>query len=240
MASIVPTISLDSGRDAQHIAKEIRGACLSNGFFQVIDWGAIIPKDLPTRTLALSRRFFDLPLTVKEALFKADHIAGGYEPYKAMNLNPIDSNGYGHNEGFSFAGPPHPTAWPAKSQLPEFEETMMEYYAGVTALSKRLGQYIALGLNLPEDYFESFFTRQLAHVKLAHYYRPETSGNGELNVGVASHTDWGAITVLLQDDVGGLEVFDHDSSQWISVGSITHYTENIPTYTRCYLLPVHS
>jgi isopenicillin N synthase-like dioxygenase len=216
MKSKLPTISLDSHREAQDIAKDIHEACRLSGFFQVIDYGHILPASLPSEALSASRQFFDLPLLTKQSLFKADHIAGGYEPYKAMNLNPSDSKGYGHNEGFSFAAPPNPTAWP-DLQLPEFRQVMTQYYAGVTALARQIGQYLALGLGLSSNYFDEFFRDQLAHVKLAHYFRPDGVDIVDSAVGVAPHTDWGAITILLQDEVGGLEVFDRDSSQWIQV-----------------------
>jgi isopenicillin N synthase-like dioxygenase len=235
----IPTISLDPSRSAEDIAKEIRAACLKNGFFQVTHYYQIVPRDLPGQTLAAAREFFNLPLAVKQELHKADHVAGGYEPYKIMNLNPSDSMGYGHNEGFSFAAEPSPTAWPSSADLPEFKQIMQSYYNAVTDLAKLLGRFLALGLNLSEDYFDSFYKDQLAHVKLAHYYRPKESNLNETNVGVAPHTDWGAITILLQDEVGGLEVLDQESAEWIKVRGMPQYprdgllNEAGATNTRC-------
>lgn len=216
MQSQIPTISLNLDRQAKDIAEEIRQACLISGFFQVVDYDHIIPANLPSDALLAAQQFFDLPLITKRGLYKANHIAGGYEPYKALNLNPLDAKGYGHNEGFSFADASHPTALP-DSELPEFKGTMTLYYEGVTALAKQIGEYLAIGLGLSSDYFEEFFKNQLAHVKLAHYYRPQGVDVADSMVGVAPHTDWGAITILKQDQVGGLEIFDWESSQWIQV-----------------------
>ncbi|PVF97264.1 Clavaminate synthase-like protein [Serendipita vermifera] len=216
----ISRISLAPGRSAEDIATEIRAACLKNGFFQVTDYYHIVPRDLPGQTLAAARDFFNLPLFIKQGLHKADHVAGGYEPYKIMNLNPSDPMGYGHNEGFSFAAEPSPTAWPSTADLPRFKQIMQSYYEAVTDLAKSLGRFLALGLNLPDDYFDNFYQGQLAHVKLAHYYRPEGFKASETDVGVAPHTDWGAITILLQDEIGGLEVFDQESSEWIKVSPI--------------------
>jgi isopenicillin N synthase-like dioxygenase len=161
-------------------------------------------------------------LSKKQNLVKVDHIAGGYEPYKIMNLDPSDVNGYGHNEGFSFAAAPSPTAWPDESLVSGFRETMVEYYDAVSSLAKELGSYIAIGLGLPESYFDDFFQDQLAHVKLAHYYRPQGVKDDISSVGVAPHTDWGAVTILAQDDIGGLEVFDQSALEWIKVDAAVY------------------
>ncbi|KAG8824307.1 hypothetical protein FRC19_002077 [Serendipita sp. 401] len=217
MLSDVPTISLAVDRDASSIADEIRTACLQHGFFQVTDYSHIVPIDLPRRTLSAAEQFFRLPLAVKSSLFKADHVAGGYEPYKVMNLDPKNKKGHGHNEGFSFAALPHPTAWPSEDELPGFKDTMYDYYACVTELAKHIGRHLAIGLDLADNFFDPFFQNQLAHVKLAHYYRPEGEREEDTNIGVSPHTDWGAITILLQDSVGGLEVFDQSSDEWIKV-----------------------
>ncbi|KAG8796475.1 hypothetical protein FRC17_007992 [Serendipita sp. 399] len=173
--------------------------------------------DLPHRALSAAEQFFRLPLAVKSSLFKANHIAGGYEPYKIMNLDPSNKRGYGHNEGFSFAAPPNPTASPPEDQLPGFKDTMENYYACMTELARNIGRYLALGLGLADTFFDPFFQNQLAHVKLAHYYRPDGEKEEDTMIGVSPHTDWGAITILLQDEVGGLEVFDEISDEWIKV-----------------------
>jgi isopenicillin N synthase-like dioxygenase len=217
MSHQVPTISLSTERPRQDIVDEIRAACLTYGFFQITEYTYIVSHVLQSRALEVSQRFFELPLSAKQSLVKVDHIAGGYEPYKIMNLDPSDKNGYGHNEGFSFAAAPNPTAWPEESLVPGFRETMVEYYNAVSSLAEELGRYIAIGLGLSEYYFDDFFQDQLAHVKLAHYYRPEGAEDARSNVGVAPHTDWGAVTILAQDHIGGLEVFDQSTSEWIKV-----------------------
>jgi isopenicillin N synthase-like dioxygenase len=222
MSHQVPTISLSTERPCQEIVDEIRTACLTYGFFQITDYAHIVSQVLQSRALEVSHRFFDLSLLEKQSLVKVDHIAGGYEPYKILNLDPSDENGYGHNEGFSFAAAPNPTAWPEESLVPRFRETMVEYYNAVSSLATQLGRYIAIGLGLSEYYFDDFFQDQLAHVKLAHYYRPQGAEDVRSSVGMAPHTDWGAVTILAQDQVGGLEVYDHSTSEWIKVDTSTY------------------
>ena len=218
----VPTISLATSqiRERAAIVEEIKSACLEHGFFLVKDYDAILPPSLPDRTLDAARTFFALPEISKRACFKADHIWGGYEPFKALNLDPSNKKGHGLNEGFSVAPPYHPTAWPEDSMLPGFRDTLNEYHAAVTELAKYICSLIAEGLSLDVGYFEPFFERQLAHVKLAHYYRPEDQENAEGVFGAAPHSDWGAITILWQDQIGGLEILESRTGQWIPVNTL--------------------
>lgn len=220
----VPTISLATSqtRGRAAIVDEIRSACLEHGFFLVKDYDAILPPSLPERTLDAARTFFALPELTKRACFKADHIWGGYEPFKALNLEPSNKKGHGLNEGFSIAPPYHPTAWPEESMLPGFRDTLNEYHAAVTDLAKYICSLIAEGLSLDVGYFEPFFERQLAHVKLAHYYRPKDQENEEGIFGAAPHSDWGAITILWQDQIGGLEILESRTGQWIPVNRSFH------------------
>ena len=216
---VVPTISLATSetRGRAAIVDEIKSACLEHGFFLVKDYSEILPPSLPERTLDAARCFFAMPEPTKRACFKKDHIWGGYEPFRALNLDPSNEKGHGLNEGFSVAPPYHSTAWPEESALPGFQDTLDEYHAAVTELAKHICSLIAEGLDLDAGYFEPFFERQLAHVKLAHYYRPKDQENEEGLYGVAPHSDWGAITILLQDQIGGLEILESRTGQWIPV-----------------------
>jgi isopenicillin N synthase-like dioxygenase len=57
--------------------------------------------------------------------------------------------------------------------LPGFRDTLYEYHAAVTELANYICPLIAEGLSLDTGYFVPFFEKQLAYVKLAHYYRPK-------------------------------------------------------------------
>jgi isopenicillin N synthase-like dioxygenase len=220
----VPTISLATSetRARSAIVDEIKSACLEHGFFLVKDYGAILSPSLPKRALDAARTFFALPESTKRTYFKKDHIWGGYEPFKALNVDPSNEKGHGLNEGFSIASPYHPTAWPEESALPGFRDTLHVYHAAVTELAKYICSLIAEGLSLDTGYFGPFFERQLGYVKLAHYYRPKDQENEEGLFGVAPHSDWGAITILLQDQIGGLEVLESRTGEWLPVSDSLH------------------
>lgn len=102
------------------------------------------------------------------------------------------------------------TPWP---QIPGFRETMLDYFDAMLALGTSLHRAIALDLGLREDYFEPLFTDPLATLRLI-TYPPGTGRDGETGAGV--HSDFGALSLLLTDDVPGLEVQLRNGT-WIEV-----------------------
>ena len=110
-----------------------------------------------------------------------------------------------------------PNVWP--EGLPGFEPTMAAYFEAMRRLSQRLMKGIALSLDLDEDYFEIFNRDPVATLRLLHY--PPQRENAEPNEkGAGAHTDWGALTLLLQDDVGGLQVFDKNTGEWLHAAPV--------------------
>lgn len=72
-----------------------------------------------------------------------------------------------------------------------------------------------MSLNLPANRFEPFFSKdQTSFVRLNHY--PPCPAP-DLALGVGRHKDAGALTILAQDDVGGLEVKRKTDGEWIFV-----------------------
>lgn len=94
--------------------------------------------------------------------------------------------------------------WP---DIEGFRETVLAYLDAVTGLGHALMSGIALGLGLPEDYFARHGTADpLILLRLFNYpSRPVPAGTDAL-WGVGEHTDYGLLTMLWQDDIGGLQV----------------------------------
>lgn len=103
-----------------------------------------------------------------------------------------------------FAGP---NVWPA---LPGFRAAVGDYYAAVFALGRKLLQGFALGLDLPETFFDRFVTAPPSQLRMLHY--PPNPG-ADVTVGIGAHTDYECFTILLPT-TPGLEVMN-GAGEWI-------------------------
>src|SRR5262249_36272911 len=96
-------------------------------------------------------------------------------------------------------------------ELPDFRETVLAYMAALTQLGHRLMAGLALGLGLKESYFADHGTAEpLVLFRIFNYPPPADPALW----GVGEHTDYGLLTILLQDDAGGLEV--KSRSRWVA------------------------
>merc|ERR1712224_379317 len=80
-------------------------------------------------------------------------------------------------------------------------------------LSKRLLSLMAENLDLPADFFEACMENPVTTHRILHYL-PQT-GDAEKQIGTGAHTDYGLLTLLHQDQVGGLHVLNAVSKEWI-------------------------
>jgi polar amino acid transport system ATP-binding protein len=77
----------------------------------------------------------------------------------------------------------------------------------VTRLGHRLMAGIALSLGLPADYFAERYTADpLLLFRIFNYPSQAVPEGLDVHWGVGEHTDYGLLTILHQDDVGGLQV----------------------------------
>ena len=214
----VPVIDiglLDQGAEAATVIREIASACESWGFFQVTNHG--VPEALVERVWSHTRRFFEAPVTAKNAVRRTRDNPWGY--YN----NELTKNQRDKKEVFDFtvAGVDEIYAaenrWPGHD--PEFQATMTEYLEAVSRLSLRLLRAFCQGLELPADFLNAdFATNHTGFVRLNYYPVDDPLSGSEIphqadaDMGVHHHTDAGALTVITQDDVGGLQV--HHDGQW--------------------------
>ena len=106
--------------------------------------------------------------------------------------------------------------WP--DDAPDLRHTSETYYTAVFELGQRLLEGFALALGIERSFFRGLYRHPLVRARLIHY-PPQPAGDGAGQFGAAPHTDWGCITVLWQDDVGGLEVRNR-AGQWIAAPPI--------------------
>ncbi|MBD8094598.1 isopenicillin N synthase family oxygenase [Pseudomonas fluorescens] len=233
MYSCLPLIDIRGLRsnnlsDRMSVASELREACQRCGFFYIINHG--IDPVLIRAVQEQSERFFALPDSAKMAVDKAFSLCNrGYEPLRAQTLeagSPPDlKEGFyigidlKENDPRVVAGRFNqgPNQWPVG--VADFRSVMEAYFAAAFEVSALLMRGLALSLDLAEDYFAPLMVDASATLRLLHYPpQPPKPQPGEKGCG--AHTDFGALTLLLQDNVGGLQVKAIDSDQWIEAPPI--------------------
>jgi len=205
------------------VGAQLRAACRDKGFFYIKNHG--VNEALVDEVFKEAAGFFDLPVEQKGEVDKSKSKANrGYEPLQGQTLEPGAPPDL--KEGYYIGpehGSDHPSViagmfnhganqWPA--QRPNFRPVMLSYLDVMLDLSARMMAGIALSLDLPENYFAHYCTDVMATVRLLHY-PPQPPQPRPGQKGAGAHTDFGGLTLLRQDDVGGLQVWDQSADVWI-------------------------
>lgn len=249
----VSGLSSSKLEDRKIVGAAIRAACIDNGFFYCSGHG--IPQGLIDAVLAQTKALFDQPAEAKRALEKSE-VSNGNCGYETFGAQTLDAAGQPDHKEAYYIGLELPeddervmagrfdrcaNVWP--KDLPGFRQTMSAYYQAMRSLSELLMDGIALSLDLPEDYFDSYKQDPIATARL-HHYPPQRGDVAPNEIGAGAHTDWGALTLLLQDDVGGLQVYDKENDDWIHADpllgtfvvnlgyALTHWTNDLYKSTR--------
>jgi len=218
----LPLIDLRASPAA--IARNIGTACRAHGFFYVVGHG--IDESLGLRLEELSHRFFALPEATKArfAMPLGGRAWRGWFPLGGE----LTSGRPDWKEGLylgSELSEDHPRVAsrvplhgrnliPGDDVLPGLRDTILRWMNEVTALGHRVMQGIAGSLDLPADYFSSRYTADpLILFRIFLYPSRSIPAGLDVRDGVGEHTDYGLLTLLRQDAVGGLEV--HATQGWI-------------------------
>jgi isopenicillin N synthase-like dioxygenase len=213
----IPLIDIESlvegGNETALIARRIRSACREYGFFYIVGHG--VDEDLSRNLDRLAREFFARPLEDKLRIRMA--LGGrawrGYFPVG----QELTSGAPDQKEGIYFGrelSDEHPevrseTPLHGQNLFPEEPEelrpTVLAYMERMTGLGQIVLEGIARSLDLPPDYFVERYTRDpLVLFRVFHYPPVPLADDAPWSVG--EHTDYGLVTILRQDDCGGLEV----------------------------------
>ena len=224
--STIPVIDIaplanGSPDQAQAVATALGRACRDVGFFYVTGHG--ISPELIARVFDSSAAFFTGPASIREAASFTG--AGGNRGYIRLGGEALDPGKpadvkEAFNIGLELA-PDDPellarapfrgaNLWP---DMPGFRDTMLDYFNRVWRLGCDLHRGFALDLGLDPDFFETKLDKPIATLRLLHYPpTPAPLSDGQLGAGV--HTDYGNVTLLATDAVGGLMVRDR-SGRWL-------------------------
>jgi isopenicillin N synthase-like dioxygenase len=203
MAVKVPLIDLR--RPAKELAGELATACSEWGFFQLVNHG--LAAALLQETQELMRDFFAQPAAAKQAFSRElDSPWGFYDRELTRNLRD-------RKEIFDFCLE-EKLNWPC--QPAGFEATMRAYASHCHKLGLRLMALACAGLGLESDRLESHFAPCHSSFTRLNYYPTPSGISGEVGpLGISRHTDAGALTLLLQDRVAGLQVYK--GGKWLDV-----------------------
>jgi isopenicillin N synthase-like dioxygenase len=208
---VLPVIDISAPAEA---AGEIERACRDTGFFYVTGHG--VPESLRRRLDAASRKFFALPLADKLEIemSRGGRAWRGYFPVGAE----LTSGARDQKEGLYFgtelaAGHPLPLHGPNlfPRRIPELRAAVLSYVDLLTAVGQNVLRGVAVSLGLDQEYFAAGYTASPTVLFRIFHYPPTPPGDP--GWGVGEHTDYGLLTLLAQDDNGGLQV--HTPAGWV-------------------------
>lgn len=219
----IPVIRLGTRSD-EDIARDFRAAYGVTGFGYIEDHG--VDPALVEAVFEASRRFHALPLSDKMAI-AVDHTHRGYIAINtSTDVNSTLADVSKPNQSASFmmmrddarvdpaiylSGP---NRWP---DLPGFRPTLEAYSKAMSALARRLMRIALLASGVRDMSFMSAFDEPTLWLRLLHY-PPQPKASPDDLFGSAPHTDFGCLTLLAQDQVGGLQV-KTPGGAWVDVPS---------------------
>ena len=214
---VIDISALRDGSDPAAVAAALHSASTGLGFIYVTGHG------IPDATIAAAREgayaFFRSDAAIKEQVrVSGAHrgwlATGGARMQDDAKADLKESFIWGWEDGSGTLPDDHPlrggNRWP---EAPALQSAAMAYFDAAHGVAHHLMRGFALGLDLEPEFFLRTADRPLSRASFV-YYPAQPPELGADQFGVGPHTDFGVLTVLCQDDVGGLQVQDVNS-EWI-------------------------
>ena len=207
------------------IVRQIRGAYSTAGFAYIVNHG--VDSNLIKDLFQKSREFHALPHSQKLKI-ELNELHRGFIPINTStdkNSKLAEITKPNQSESFIMmreAGETDPGVkagdyLAGSNQWPEglvgFRETVTAYHDVLTELGHKMCRAIALAMGADVAAFSSLFAPPTTFLRLLHY-PPQPPDLPRDIYGSAPHTDFGCITILAQDEIGGLQV-RNSLGQWI-------------------------
>ncbi|EED14117.1 gibberellin 20-oxidase, putative [Talaromyces stipitatus ATCC 10500] len=233
-AARIPIIDLElahtgSPEDVAKVAHDVYQAFKHVGFAYIKNHG--VPQELINEAFGWSSKFFALPQADKE---KAPHPPEGWyhRGYSGIGREKVvqmvfDKDGIAEKrkvpdvkESFEIGSESDDTLrniWVPEEILPGFRGFFNNFFQICSGLETLMLRLIAIGMGLEENFLLDYHKNHTNQCRLLHYPPVEEEllrqGKAER---IAAHSDFGTMTILFQDEVGGLEVEDiHDKGKFI-------------------------
>jgi len=212
---MIPQIDLNAViRRDTHALAALKSGVEDAGFLTLTN--TAISRAEVTRVIAAYRTFFHLSEASKRAVDMARTGSNrGWGASGSEQVDPTANPDYKQvfDCGFELpAGDPlrasglsvyAPNLWP--EHMPDFKRAIVGYYSKALEVSLALLRGIAAALGEDDRFFDDKFTRPMALLR-GNYYPARPAWAGEMDFGIATHTDYGCLTLLATDGTPGLEV----------------------------------
>ena len=222
----IPIIDLSSwqsleGSALQKFVHNMGNACHVNGFFYV--QGHNLSSEFIDAYLKQIRLFFTLPESEKQKIDKTNspHFRGWEKLGSELTNNILDYReqlDLGPERDANIDPDPYflalegPNQWPSENLLPEFRKTVEAFYSEMSLLAQSLLEVMSLSLGLSQNFMEDMFGgRPSPYLKVIRYPATDLTRQG-----VGTHKDSGYLTLLLQDEVGGLQA-QNVNGEWYDI-----------------------
>ncbi|KAK6921619.1 Non-hem dioxygenase N-terminal domain [Dillenia turbinata] len=200
----IPVIDLSSPT----IVDEIRTAAKTFGFFQIINHGIEI--SLLDKTLSAIKSFNELETEEKKKYYRRD---GGNGFTFSTNVDLFVSKAASWRDTVQIRLGPVPVE---PERIPEvMRSEVVEINGEIKRLGEKLMGLLAEGLGVGAERFNEMSCVE-GRLMVGHYY--PYCPQADLTVGINSHTDPGVLTVLMENEVGGLQIKHGDG--WVDVKPI--------------------
>ncbi|KAI4169134.1 MAG: hypothetical protein LQ348_007347 [Seirophora lacunosa] len=218
-------INPKSPEDKERVIAEVRDACARYGFFQVKGHG--VPLQSQEGLIQGLSNFFSQPREEKIKLsFLKNPCRRGYEAsgdsLREGDAHPDSKEAFYIGREDPVVEPPGfygPNQWPPNLPEEAFHAPVWSYYQNTGALGRTIWEILLQGLGHPTSVLDVFAQRPIVQMKMIRY--PPASATKPGQFGVGAHTDFGGVTVLLQQaGKKGLEVWSEAKAEWLPVPSI--------------------
>ncbi|XP_042505345.1 1-aminocyclopropane-1-carboxylate oxidase homolog 1-like [Macadamia integrifolia] len=205
-SDLIPVVDLtgvDSDRRSL-IVEQIRDASRDFGFFQIINHG--VPSDVINRTIDAIKGFHEEPTEEKSKYYSRERRGVAF----SSNFDLFKSKAASWRDTVQMRlSPTHPDL----ELIPEiFRHEALEWDEHVKRVGEVLMEILSEGLGVKSEKLKELSCSE-ARVMVAHYY--PYCPQPDLTLGITSHTDPGVLTLLLQNQIGGLQVKHGD--EWLDV-----------------------
>ncbi|KAL2621966.1 hypothetical protein R1flu_002171 [Riccia fluitans] len=184
------------------------------GFIQVVGHG--VDLELIKASEEEAHRLFQLPVSVKQNALRLPGSLFGYGANFWLNLPAMN---WAESFSISKSNAKEYAAKLLPNHYERFSNVMEEYIRQVEGLGHRFRRILTEGLGLPANHFDRYFGPDETEVNLRlNFYPPCPEPSKAL--GLKAHRDPHFLTLLHQDDTGGLQIWNEARDEWFNVKPI--------------------